>query len=327
MFVKLVPVVALTAIMSGFFSTGVHTAKREMQLARLTILELLVQAVAMAIMIAWALISPTVWALVAGGVCGSVVKLVLSHIMLGVPLNRFGWDKEAVASLLDFGKWIFINSGLFFLSTNCDRLLVGRLLNMTQFGVFSVAYALSQPAILVNHHLARSVFMPMLARTDRERPARLVDIYYRYRFYLDLLLLPALGALVALAPWAVYVLYDYRYAAAGAMLQLFAVHAITRCLAEPCESCALALGYPKYITVAYIVRTIWIVTVIPLGWWFGGVEGVVWAACLKEIVVLGILWWFLAKLEILRWSRELLAVAMALAGFTCGTFLLPLLPI
>jgi len=318
----LVPVITLTVLITGFFSTNMYRAKRHMRLAQVTMLELIGQATALVTMIVWALISPTVWSLVAGGVCGAVMRLALSHIMLDGPVNRFAWDGNAVRSLLDFGKWVFLNSGLCFVSMHCDRLLVGRLLSMTQFGVFSVAYLLSQPAILANYHLCRSVLLPVLSRTYRDRSEQLADVYYQYRRYVDLLLLPALGVLLAVAPPLVNLLYDARYAAAGPMLQLFSIHAMLCCLVEPSQSCLLAMGFPRYMTLAYIARMVWVAAAIPLGWWWGGMMGVVWAVCLKESLVLLILWFYLHSLGTMRLAGEIRAVVMAIAGVAVGILLL-----
>ena len=68
-----------------------------------------------AVTVAWAYFWPSVWALVVGTL--SLFRLqdcIVSHIPAILPgiRNKFAWEKEAVHSLVHFGKWIIARHGL-----------------------------------------------------------------------------------------------------------------------------------------------------------------------------------------------------------------------
>ena len=63
----LIPVIALSVFIAGFNSTSLATLQRHLRLGRLMILRIGVQLASVVVMVVWALVSPSVWALVAGG--------------------------------------------------------------------------------------------------------------------------------------------------------------------------------------------------------------------------------------------------------------------
>ena len=298
-----------------------HTATRNLKLGRLTILQVTSQVVGIAIMIGWAAVSPTVWALVAGGVSIALTRAVLSHLILDGTRNGFAWDRDAAYELLHFGKWIFLNSGLYFWATQGDRILLGKLTTFAQVGIYQIGFNLSQPIVMLNFQLSRSVFMPVFSETFRDTPERLRDVYYRVRLYSDLLLIPLLGLAMGISDIVVQFLYDHRYWDAGPILEIFLLQAALRCILEPAESCVLAIGLPGRLTAAHLSRTVLILGGIPIGFHYLGLEGVAWAVVCAEIPVLFFVWRCLSGRRVLSIAREMRAVLGLAVGYGAGQFL------
>lgn len=320
----LVPFAGLAAVFAGLNSTTMHTATRELKLARLTVLQILSQVAGIVAMIGWALVSPTVWALVAGGLVMALTRMVLSHTMLGGIRNRFAWEREARDDLFHFGKWIFINSGLYFWATQGDRIVLGKLVSFALVGVYQIGFYLSQPIVMLNFQISRAVFMPVLSEVNRTEPERLKDVYYRTRLYSDLILIPLLGLAMAIACPVVEFLYDERYWAAGPLLQIFLVQAVLRCILEPGESCTLAMGLPKRLTLAHLCRTTWILAGIPIGYHLLGLPGVAWTVSLAELPVLVLVWRCLSEHRVFSLLREGIPLLALGGGFAIGFGLLEL---
>jgi hypothetical protein len=92
------PVAGLMAVLGGFTSTSLFTLNKKMAMGRLTALTLIPQAVSLVVSIVWAFaISRSVWAIVAGGLAQSAVRLVLTHALNPGPRDRLGWDREGRA--------------------------------------------------------------------------------------------------------------------------------------------------------------------------------------------------------------------------------------
>ncbi len=315
----IVPVVGLTTILAGLSSTALHSAQRHMQLGRLAITEITGQFAGLIVMVGIAWFSPTVWALVIGGLCGAAVRAALSHLIFDQPRNRFAWDPASARALLHFGKWITVNSSLYYLASNLDRLIIGRLVTMAQLGIYQTAITLAQPPHLMNFHLSRSVMMPMFSQAHRENPDTLRAIYYRGRWYSDVLILPLVGLASALAIPLVDFMYDARYAAAGPMLQLFMLNTALKCMIDPADSCLTARGFVSHLTITHVVRTVWMLLGIPIGWYVGGLMGVIWAVATVEIPVLLLYWRVLKRHQLFSLPRELLGPTMTATGFALGT--------
>jgi len=139
----LMAVSGLTALIGGFESTSLLSLRRHVRLGPLMALEVAARVVGLAVMVAWAWWSPSVWALVAGGVVDALARLAGSHVLNTGPRNRLDWDPTAARSVLQFGKWIFASSAVFFFGRQGDRLLLGHYLGMRVLGVYSIGLFLS----------------------------------------------------------------------------------------------------------------------------------------------------------------------------------------
>jgi O-antigen/teichoic acid export membrane protein len=288
------------------------------RLGRLQALEVTARAVGLAAMIAWAWWSPSVWALVAGGLVDSLVRLAGSHVLQTGPRNRFDWDPTAARSVLEFGKWIFASSAVFFFGRQGDRLLLGHYLGMRALGVYSIALFLSEGVGLLLSRVTHGVFFPIFSRVARESADRLRAVYYATRLRTDLLALPAVGALTVLGDELVGLLYDDRYAEAGWMLQALSVRVAMGCVTGPCETCLFALGRTRYAFYSNVGMTLWVWIGIPLGWWLAGLPGLVWATALSGVPVLATVWVPFQRAGMLRPGREAIALLAFCAGAALG---------
>jgi O-antigen/teichoic acid export membrane protein len=315
----LLPIGALNVLVAGFGSTSVFTLRRKLQLGRILGMELIAQLVGLAVVIPWAYFFPSVWAIVASGLVNALVKTVLSHTWIKVGYrNRFQWDPEAKAAILNFGKWIFGSSALFFLSRQGDRLLLGRFLGVATLGIYTIAVFLSEALGAVASKITHGVFYPIFSQVRREEPERLQEVYYKTRLRLDALSMLPLGLVAVLGDWVVHILYDARYADAGWMLQALTIRVAMGCVLIPCETCLFSMGYTRYGFFQNIGRSSWILIGVPVGYYAWGIEGVVWVTALSEVPVIFTLWPPFYKLGLLKLSRELLAWAIFAVGAALG---------
>src|SRR5207249_473739 len=73
---------SFTTIISGFESTKVLQANRDLLLAKVTGIEIASQVFGLFVMVVWVLIDRSIWALVAGSLSSSLARTVLSHTRL-----------------------------------------------------------------------------------------------------------------------------------------------------------------------------------------------------------------------------------------------------
>lgn len=286
----MLPVAGLTALLDGFVSTEVHTANRDLRMARLQAFELGVQLTAAVVTIAGAWMFRSVWALVGGMVAASVARATFSHVFLATQRNRFRWEPQAVRSVLHFGKWVFASSVVTFLAQQGDRLVFGKMLPLARLGVYNIALTLCEAPSALISTISFKVFFPMFSEMKRTSPD--VDSAYR-RASSALALVGGAGALglIVAGPLLVRVLYDSRYAEASWILRILALGIWGSSLVHFTASVVLASGRVKWLATANAARLAWLVATVPLGFARLGFEAaiaLVVVADLPRYLVLGL---------------------------------------
>jgi len=220
------------------------------------------------------------------------------------------WDQSAWQEITQFGRWIFGSSVATFLSSQSDRLILGRLLGMSTLGVYSVALMLSEAIGAAVSRVVAGVLYPVFSRVSNEEPEILRDEYYAARLRLDVAALPALGMLTMLGDFIVILLWDARYVEAGWMLRVLAIRVAFACIMLPCEVCLVATGESRFGFLRSVVRMFAVLIGVPLGYAWGGPEGLVLAVALSEFPAAFVLWPASAKRGLFKFSRELLAFGL-----------------
>jgi O-antigen/teichoic acid export membrane protein len=287
---QLLPATGLTALIHGFVSTAMYTRRRHMDFKRLAILDLSNELVTFAVLVGWAYLSRDVWAMVGGAVIGQVFLVVASHLYLPGIRNKFRWDRSALNTFMGFGKWIYLSSMVYFLSTQSDRFLLGRYLDMIHLGVYGTATVLSGAILTVILKVNSDVLFPAYSRVVQEGTGRLRQVMLRTRLATDVGMILPIAAVMILGSRIVGVLYDQRYQDAGWMLQILSVRLLLVATLSNSESCLMALGHPRYSFLQNLFRALAMFIAIPVGWSMGGIRGVIWAVTLSEIPPLVVMW-------------------------------------
>jgi O-antigen/teichoic acid export membrane protein len=276
MLTQLLPVVGLTALIAGFTSTKLPTANRNLRLGLVTSLELTAYVVGLTVMIFCAWRYESVWALVAGGLVDSLVRMTLSHVMLPGISNRFHWDREAFKSLYRFGRWIFISTALTFLAGQGDRLILGRLLDVRFLGIYTIALTLSRfPRQAISQIIDRVLF-PSYAELMRDRPERMYANLRKSRLGLISISWGISILFILFGPALINTLYDARYADAGWIIQIVSLGALIGIVGGTYDGVLMAQGKTFLVSLLLIVQIVTQLGAMIVGYQLNGQTGVIW---------------------------------------------------
>lgn len=236
------PIAGIALVISGFLPTRIETAHRHLVFGRLTMLDLASQAIGVAAMIALALITRSVLALVLGSLFGVTAKLVLTSLYLPGPRNRFRLERAALREQVHFGKWIFLSTAFGFVSVQGDKAILGKLLDLKTLGIYNIGFFLASFPVMLGTSVTQQLMIPIY----RDRPpgdsaqnrARLRKMRVLLTGGITLLL----GAMALAGPWLVGWLYDARYQPAGAMVTLIALAFLPLAVGLSYDRAALAAG-------------------------------------------------------------------------------------
>ena len=269
----LLAVSALTALLHGLNSTALYTLNRQIKIGPLTAVELAAQLIAVAVTVACAVYTGSVWSLVIGALTSSASKTLASHLFLGGVRNRFAWDSGAARELLRFGSWLMLSSTVTFLALSGDRLVLGKLMSAAELGLYSIALIFAMLITTVASRLADTVLFPLLSR-HQDQPERMMEVLLSIRWWL-LTLAVCLCALLAVgAPMFFDLLYDHRYAPAGRIAQWLMVFTWGAVMLVGIDLVQVARGYTRDIFFANLIRSFGLV-LAAAGYQFSGLPGFV----------------------------------------------------
>lgn len=284
MFLTLIPAAGLVAVIGGFTSTRFFTQSRELNVKRIISLEVVAQVVGVIVMIGWALVSPTVWALLAGNIAVELVSVALSHTWLPGIRNRFHFERVAARSLISFGIWIFFSSALTFSADYMDRFLFRAFVDNTLVGVYSIGVTLAAIPSYAMFQVVHSVVFPLYSRLlgSGDQPSRL---YRGVRAPILIVAGWATAGLIAGGPTIVRLLYDPRYWEAGWMLQAISAGMWFGVVMSGTNGAAvLALGRTNWTALISLGRVVGIAVCVPIGWAVAGFPGLVFGFAASEFV-------------------------------------------
>ncbi|NDJ16070.1 oligosaccharide flippase family protein [Myxacorys almedinensis] len=266
----LIPLVCFSSVLDGFSSTATHTLQRRLDLGKLTAYELILRAIELTVLIVLCWYSPTVYSLAIGTLVGATLNLVASHFLIPGYSNRLAWDRECLAELQSFGRWMALASSLMFVAEQSDRLLLAKLLSFQQLGVYTIANTLASiPREMVSQLSSRVIF-PAISQQLHLPRRELRQKILRKRWIILLGMAVFLALLVCCGDWVIIVLYKGRnqnwdqYQQATWMLPLLAFGIWFSVLFYSTSPALLAIGKPVYSAQSNLARFITIAGGLPL---------------------------------------------------------------
>lgn len=270
----LIPVVGLNTVIDGFRSTALFALNRHLAIGKLAIFELGGQIVSITVMIVLAWFYHNVWSLVISSLVASVIQLVWSYRLIPGLRHRFVWERSAVKNIFSFGKWIFISTALTFLAEQADRLILGKLISLTDLGVYGIAFTLSDIPRQILLALSGKVLFPTFLKfvTLPRETFRAKILKNRQPF-----LIAATLCVVVVAGFGdkvIPLLYPKAYGNAAWMLPLLAVGFWPRILTQTIDQALFAIGKSRYPAYGSFFKFLYMVIGLPLGFHLmGGSQG------------------------------------------------------
>jgi O-antigen/teichoic acid export membrane protein len=235
--------------------------------------------------IVWAYFNPTVWALVAGGLISGLVHLIWGHRLDLKHTNRLAWDRDAVKSILSFGKWIFITTVLHFFVSQSDRLILGKLVSLETLGIYGIAFTLADIPRQIIMSLCNKVIFPSIAKmTDLPRETLRVKILGK-RKYILMALAVGLSLLIGFGDRIIFLLYRSNYHEAGWMMPIIALGLWHTTLYNTTSPALLALGKSHYQPPGNVIALLTLTIGLPLAFSHGGMFGAMFVIAFYDMPI------------------------------------------
>lgn len=306
----LLATLSTTAAITGFASIKLITAERDLNFRTVTFIQITGQIVHILTMVILAVYWRSVWALVVGGIVGTLTTLAIGHALLPGHRHRLRIDPAAAKSLVHFGKWIFLSTIVTFLGGEGLRAIQAGFITPAEFGVLAIANTIAAIPIELSLKLTSSIGLPSLAETYRKSPDNLQNVLQSFRKRLLLVSFGLVSAVVFTSEALVSLLYDARYHDAGAYVVAITLANAITLISTGYDSAVLALGKSKTylwmmgtLTIGRIVGTI-------IGLKIFGILGMLVGIGIANLLVLLVYWAIMNRMYLLDLKLDLVALAI-----------------
>ncbi len=281
----LIALTALSPILLGAVSTNFDVAVRRLEYWRFAFILIVAQVLSLVAMVAFAMINPTVWALVLGMLVNGAVQCVLSFWMIPGPAMRWTWDRDIALRIWNFGKWLIGSSVMTFVARNTDKFVMGGIMTSAGFGILTIAQTWIAAGTTFVARLTEGVGFPLIAEVMRTRPGELQTLYPRYQRVVDLICVTGFVFCYFAGQLFIELLYSTTYATAGSYIQLLSPTFLLLRF-DALGNLILNAGKSRGTAIASAIRAAAVCVLLFLGYHLGGVKGALIGAVLSPAVAI-----------------------------------------
>lgn len=230
------------AAIQGFRTIDYALSSRKISLERITVVDLASHAFGLVILVSWASVDPSVWALAGGGLANALLSVIIAHRFVGKHRHRLQIDTECAREIFGFGKWIFISSAITFVSMSGDRAILPKIFSMPDLAFYGIALMLVEVPSQLLQRVSGGVLFPVFAQLVRDGNRTGIK---KTITKFSIISSPIYSIPIALMFWgeaAILFLYDSRYSTAGGLVSILAIGGFFRMLKSTQEGLLLATG-------------------------------------------------------------------------------------
>ena len=316
---------SLWFIIDGFESTSFPIAIRRKNSRIIMYSELAATVVSTVFTIVYCYFSRDYWGMVYGALLNRLVLILLSHCYYRELRPRLQLDWVVAREMSRYTRYVMPSSVITLLLSQYDKAALLRFFDLRLLGVYGLAANIAAPVESLISKVSQMVLYPRCAQDFRDNPDTFSLKYYtgNTKLFIGILALPA--AIGGAAHLLVTVLYDPRYAQAGAILQAFMLRAVLLSLASPAEDMLIASGEARVVLIGNLFRAFWIVIASLIGMHFFGFIGFAYGIALSGVPPLLYYFWVQHRKGFLRFRYEIYKVvftsAVAIVAHLTSSFL------
>lgn len=237
--------------------------------------------------------SQSVIGLAVGLICGAFFEVILSFIVVR-PRPQFIFDKDKFFDVLGKGKWLTATGIFQYLYQNIDDVVVAKMVNVSTFGMYDIAYRISMlPITEISDVIGRvtfPVFVHMNTEIERLKKAFLKS------FVLTAVIVIPIGLIFYIFSKEIVLLFlGSQWIQVSEILKVLALFGVIRALTQTAVPVLYALNKQDIMTKLSIMNFLIIAIVIFPAVSAYGVIGAAYAAVISHLLAVPYLIYILKK--------------------------------
>lgn len=290
---RLILLISLVPFVRGFINPSIVKFQKELLFNKEFYLRFAIYFLDAFVAIVVALVTKSAISLVWGMLAGALLEVALSHLIIK-PRPKLDFDKKKLLKVVNRGKWVTA-AGIFdYLFENVDDIVVGRILNAGNLGLYQMAYKISSIPITEVADVVKKVTFPVYVKIagDTERLKR---AYLKTIFFVGVVALFSGILLYLFADVFVKVVLGPNWLAIVPAIKVLSFFGVVRALLEATYPFFLSVKKQEYITAITFIGIIALsVTIYPLVKSFG-IVGAGISALIGALVTLPTAYYYSAR--------------------------------
>jgi O-antigen/teichoic acid export membrane protein len=257
----IIRVFAFYPLLTASISIKIAEQNRNLSFRPLALLKLTESLVKAVVSIAFAVVFGF-WGLIIGTLAGVAALSILSYI-LAPHRPRLVLDWESIRPLINFGRWMFINSLIALAGGIILRVVITRQLGAAALGLYYLATQLAYLPTEVSSGVVGSVAFPMFSRlqSDLERIKR---AFRTMIVGTAALLYPACLLIIVLAPTFVTELFGSKWDGTETIIQILSLATMIGIFGDIVVEILKGMGRPDKMTLMGLMQTLALIALVSL---------------------------------------------------------------
>lgn len=267
----IIRVAGLSPLLMSVRNPGIIYFQKDLQFHKEALYKLSYSVTRFVVGVGYALVSPTVWALVVSYIVADLARVAVSYVAHG-HRPRPELDLSLARDLINYGKWITGGSILYFIYSQGDDIVVGAVLSASSLGLYQVAYQLSNaPGTEITEVITRVSF-PSFSKLQGDTAA-LREAFFRTLQIATFVAFPAAVGIAVVAPTFVRAFMGQQWLPMVTTMQILAVYGLLLSLTAVYPPVWKTLDRPDVGTKLALVRVVLLaIFVVPMTSLYG-IEG------------------------------------------------------
>jgi O-antigen/teichoic acid export membrane protein len=283
--VPVLRVMAIALLITGLTNMATVYLDRELDFKRVFRFEVAERMTEVLFAVTAGFLLRSVWALVIGAIAGAVGRVVASYVL--VPRRpRLEFDRSKALELFRYGRWIYGSIVLWFLTSELDDILVGRLAGAATLGLYRMAYTVSQSLVTEIAQTTNQVVFPAFSRLQSDA-ARMRAGLVRSIHFIAFIAFPAAAGFLVLGHDLTRVLFGDQWLEMVPALRILSLAAAVKAVAAPVSVMFEGAGRPDMVTRLELGRLVIMAGGLYPAISAYGMEGAAWVTLGASVLVDG----------------------------------------
>lgn len=240
-------IASVNLVLMGFCSVKIINLQRNMRVIPGIVIDFFAQLISVMLVILLAFQYKNVWPLILSSAITSFFVFIFGQTYRPSLIVVRRLNLQYVGEIFSFGKWILLSTIFTFLILNSDRLIIARISDTTETGIYNLGLMLGSIILGVSAILTEKLIFPEISKLSREKVANEQldeNIEKTLRGFMPISLCGTV-MIFSISPLFFSYLYTDAYFDAGVVAQVMSIVCWCMLLYSMLNKTYIALNFPK----------------------------------------------------------------------------------